>query len=358
MNLTSLFCRFLLLLGVFSGLIGCRSLDPVEKHGFVTKPPTIPQYPAGMPHPGEGRVLVSWGGNANVLIDDGKTKVLTDGFFTRQGLLGTLMGAKPDERRIRDGLARMGIHSFSDSLAAVIPCHSHHDHAQDSPSVAILTGATLYGSESTHNIAKGVCGFPCDKFALLDSRQGVEVIGDFGLTYRITDHGQSCSRLLGLLSGKGDAISEPLTPGSSHREYKHGPVYSFLLEHPSANILIHGSAGYTPGLWRDKKADVVFLCIGFMGCMKDEALDAYLEEYVRDTEARVLVPFHWDDFFRPLDEPLKVRGNSFADKPSRAFQRIADFAKDKPDLTVLWPTLYQRFDVTDLILSSPTNREE
>ena len=44
-------------------------------------------------------------------------------------------------------------------LAAVIPVHTHYDHALDTAAVAERTGAAIIGGESAANIARGH-GFP------------------------------------------------------------------------------------------------------------------------------------------------------------------------------------------------------
>lgn len=98
---------------------------------------------------------VSFLGVATVLLDDGETAILTDGFFSRPDRMQTfLRTVEPDLDSITRGLARAGIAlkgqppapGRSGRLAAVIPLHSHYDHAMDAPEVAIRTGAVLLGS--------------------------------------------------------------------------------------------------------------------------------------------------------------------------------------------------------------------
>jgi len=98
------------------------------------------------------RVRVSWLGNTNVLVTDGETAILTDAWFTRPSDLEILFGRiGPDLGAIDRALERAEI----EQLAAVIPVHSHFDHAMDAPEVAERTGAMLVGSESTANIGRG-----------------------------------------------------------------------------------------------------------------------------------------------------------------------------------------------------------
>ena len=85
---------------------------------------------------------------------------------------------EPDERSLK----RAGV----TSLAAVIPVHSHYDHALDSPIVAQATGAVLVGSSSSANIAKGE-GLPDARIRLVNLGDTVTfgcIIGGRGLVNR------------------------------------------------------------------------------------------------------------------------------------------------------------------------------
>ena len=99
-----------------------------------------------------GRLRAVFLGVSTVLLTDGETSVLTDGFFSRPSKLDlAFKRLVPNPARVRATLARFGI----SRLDAVFVVHSHFDHALDAPLVAELTGARLIGSESTHNIAAG-----------------------------------------------------------------------------------------------------------------------------------------------------------------------------------------------------------
>ncbi|MFC0452562.1 MBL fold metallo-hydrolase [Rhodococcus jostii] len=76
-------------------------------------------------------------GVSTVLLSDGETAVMTDGFFSRPPLLrSVLRPLRPDRAAIDRALARVR----TDRLAAVLVAHSHYDHALDSPIVAQRTG--------------------------------------------------------------------------------------------------------------------------------------------------------------------------------------------------------------------------
>jgi len=99
-----------------------------------------------------GSLRIVFLGVTTILFDHGETAIMTDGFFSRPGLLTSFFcKIRPDGARIDHALKRSGI----TKLAAVLTAHSHHDHVMDSPTVAKRTGALLIGSESTANIARG-----------------------------------------------------------------------------------------------------------------------------------------------------------------------------------------------------------
>src|SRR5438128_10165802 len=86
---------------------------------YFDQPPATPGSP----------LTVTWAGVATLLVDDGHSALMTDGFFTRPGLLavGTRKIA-PSLPRIDGCLARLGV----ERLEAVLPVHTHFDHAMDS----------------------------------------------------------------------------------------------------------------------------------------------------------------------------------------------------------------------------------
>src|ERR1700759_582751 len=80
----------------------------------------------------------TWLGVATLLLDDGTSALMTDGFFSRPGLAHVGAGRLvPSAARVDGCLARAGV----SRLEAVIPVHPHFDHVLDSALVADRTGA-------------------------------------------------------------------------------------------------------------------------------------------------------------------------------------------------------------------------
>jgi L-ascorbate metabolism protein UlaG (beta-lactamase superfamily) len=104
-----------------------------------------------VPAGGNG-LSVTFLGVATLLISDGTSAVLTDGFFSRPSLATVLMRRiAPNRGRIDDALTRARVAS----LDGVIPVHTHYDHALDSAVVATTTGARLIGGTSAAYVGIG-----------------------------------------------------------------------------------------------------------------------------------------------------------------------------------------------------------
>ena len=110
-----------------------------------------PHLPAASSAAQPGKLYLSFLGVTTLYLDDGHTRILIDGFFSRPSKWQILtQKIEPDKARIAAALKRADIAK----LDAVIAVHSHYDHAMDSPEVALQTGASVYGSESTANISR------------------------------------------------------------------------------------------------------------------------------------------------------------------------------------------------------------
>jgi L-ascorbate metabolism protein UlaG (beta-lactamase superfamily) len=248
--------------------------------------PVLPAEPALGP-----AVTVTFLGVSTLAISDGTTTLVTDGFFSRPGLLRTVAGTiAPDEAAIDRALAEARLHR----AAAVFTVHSHYDHAMDAPLVASRLGAELLGSASTANIARGV-RFP-------ESRLRVVVPGvpmRFGafevvmLESRHFPHGMAMGE-----------ITEPLVPPARALAYREGGSYSLLITHPLGTLLVQASSSWVDGSLAGRHADVAFLGVAGLSTKDAAYTDAYLAETADAVDARLVVPIHWDDFTRPLDVPL------------------------------------------------------
>lgn len=242
------------------------------------------------------KVTVTWLGNTTLLFDDRETQILIDGNFTRVRPLevALFLPVSSDIATINYALAEF---HMLDRLAAIVPVHSHFDHAMDVGHVANRTSAVVLGSESTANIARGA-DVPVHQYQILaegETRQ----FGDF--TIRLL-----ASRHAPIKGGDGPwfpgTIENPLRQPASVNEWKEGVVWSVFIGHPRGTTLVQGSGGYVEGKLRGESADVVMLGIAGLTGLGKEYVRQLWSETVEATGARRVIAVHWDDFTAPFGE--------------------------------------------------------
>lgn len=268
-----------------AALVGLRNARPSLD---VYAARTLPAATATAP------VRVRFAGVATLLFDDGETAWMTDGFFSRPPFRDVaLTRIAPDRAAIERGLARLEVKR----LAAVAPVHSHYDHAMDAPVVAERTGALLVGSESTLNLGRGL-GLAEDRMKKVLPGERL-TFGKWTLRFLASHHVPSA------LTRDGETIDAPLAPPQRASRWGEGQTWAIVVEHPAvAPMLILGSAGYEPGSLEGVHAETVFLGVGLLAKRPDEYRTAWWQEDVRRVGARLVIPIHWDDFGRPIDEPF------------------------------------------------------
>jgi L-ascorbate metabolism protein UlaG (beta-lactamase superfamily) len=251
---------------------------------------------SGLP-PGEpaARVTVTWLGITTLLFDDGETQILVDGTFSRPSLADILL-QRPvwsDAATINRALAEFRVNR----LAAIIPVHSHFDHAMDAGLVANRTSAMVLGSESTANIASGA-GVPVSQYQILadgESRQ----FGLFTITLLASRHAPVGPGEEGWFEG---VIEEPLRQPARVMDWRTGTAWSVFVAHPAGATLVQGSAGFVEGTLPADSADVVMLGVAGLSGLGRDYLQQYWEETVVRTGASRVYPVHYDDFTRPFGE--------------------------------------------------------
>jgi len=244
---------------------------------------------------GEAGVTVTWLGITTLLFDDGETQILVDGTFSRPSALDIAL-----MRPVMSDIANINyvMDEFRiDRLAAIVPVHSHFDHAMDVGRVANRSTALVMGSESTANIALGA-GVPVDQFQILASGES-RVFGKFEITLLESRHVPVGFADGGWPSG---VIDEPLEQPARVWSWRSGETYSVLISHPDGRALIQGSAGILDGMLEGRSADAVFLSVAGLAARGRDYTRRYWEQTVRATGARAVFAVHYDDFTRPFGE--------------------------------------------------------
>lgn len=250
----------------------------------------IPPIPAAT---AQDRVTATWFGVSTLLIDDGETQLLIDGFISRPSLFDILLN-KPvdnDAATINYVLNQYRM----DRLVAIIPVHSHFDHAMDIGAIANRSSASILGSASTANISRGAA-VPDDQLVVVGGDAEYQ-FGDFLVRLIESQHAPVGWR--GSIPIPG-SIDEPLKLPAPITEFRAGKSYSILIEHPQGTALVQGSAGIRQQALAEYHTDTVILGVGLVEGLGKEYVSDYWHHTVTSTGAKLVVPVHFDDYSRPF----------------------------------------------------------
>jgi len=298
--------------------------DPLERVGWPSSPVSVEAGDA---------VTVTWLGTTTLLFDDGETQILIDGAFTRVSPLDIVLfqRVKSDAATINYAMATFGINR----LAAIIPVHSHHDHAMDVAHVANRTSAVVLGSESTANIARGG-DVPVDQYQILadgETRQ----FGDFNIRLIATAHAP--------IAGDGEEIFPgiielPLRQPARISAYRTGVAWSVSIGHPRGTTLVQASAGFVKGKLAGESADVIMLGVAGLAGLGREYTGQYWAETVGTTGATRVIAIHHDDFTRPFGE-VRLMPDMFDKLVKSAGWIDSIIAESERDITIELPPFGQ-----------------
>lgn len=277
-------------------------------------------------NPAKGSVKVTFLGVTSLLLDDGVTQILTDGFFSRHGLWKVITSQMhTDRKKVDNAISKYKINR----VKAIFVSHSHYDHAFDVAYVTQRTGAVLFGSPSTLNIARGG-GLGEEQMATLEPGREVH-IGAFSITAISARHSPPSF----FNKNIGHTIDRPLNQPARVFKYVEGGSYDFLIKHAGKSIYIIPSANYVEGM-RDKyKADVVFLSIGNIAHQSIAFKNALWENSIEKLKPGLVIPIHWDNFFTPLTSSLEMF-SPIIDNTGKSFDfMIEKSRKQNLDLKIL-----------------------
>jgi len=241
----------------------------------------------------DGTVTVTWFGVTTMLFDDGETQILIDGFISRPTIADILLGrpVESDAAKINYVMNEFRMRQ----LAAIIPAHSHFDHAMDVGAIANRSYASILGSATTAQIARGA-GVPEDHVVVVSSNTEY-TFGNFTVTLVTSAHAPFAWRGEVPLAG---TIEEPLLTPAPVTSWREGSSYSIVIAHPSGTTLVQGSAGFIEGALQDVQADVVMLGIGQLEGIGRDYAEQYWQEVVTTTGAKRVFAIHFDDFTKPF----------------------------------------------------------
>lgn len=228
-------------------------------------------------------------GTNTLLFRKNSSTLLVDPHFTRPSLLQLMGKIHPDQKKIAESLAQLGI----ERLDGVLLTHTHYDHALDAAEVISQAGGVLYGSGSALNLLKGAgLGTDCGVEVVPGQRYA---IGAFRVCFHPACHLPFPVPVSWLVNMDGN-IAMPIHPPAWFWRYRRGQVYAIQVD----RTLIFGSAGFTAGAYRDLAIDTTILGVGGMDIQPNAYLERFYEQAVLLPGAKRVFITHWDNFFGPF----------------------------------------------------------
>ena len=262
---------------------------------------------------------ITFFGTTTLLFDDGVDQVLFDAHLTRPSLFRYIFGSASTDAALVDEMLRR--HRV-DRLRAIFVSHSHHDHVMDAPHIANRCGATIYGSASALNVARGG-DVPEARLVRFEPNRTYEVGG-----YRVTVIPSIHSKPTILNNDLGQTIDAPLRQPARLRDYKEGGSYDFFVEAGGKRFMIRPSFNYIEGQMAGYGADVLFLGIAGLQKASEEMAKTFFRETIDLLKPGLVIPLHWDNFFSPLTRP--ARGMPpLIERTEAAFYRLARACEDR-----------------------------
>lgn len=202
-----------------------------------------------------------------------------------------------------------------DAADAVLVGHTHFDHALDVPAIAQKFGCKVYGSTSLQKLM-ALHGL-AEQAVVVEPKRDHRV-GPFRFHFVPSLHSKLQLGLGIPYSGEltCDHVDE-LTP----QAYRCGQVWGVFVEVAGVTFYHQGSCDLMEDEITDKRVDV--LLAGISG---RRFTRSYFQRIIRAVEPKLIVPTHYDDFFRPLGGDTRFSFNvnftGFADEVHAATRDI------------------------------------
>lgn len=241
---------------------------------------------------GSGPVRVRWLGTAGFAIEHEGAVLLIDPYVTRASL-----GACVTAPLQSDPIA---VARHAPRADAIVVGHTHFDHALDVPSIALRTGAMVFGSRSAAALCRA-SGVPEARVRDVERAPGGEPIvaevGPFRLRFVPSAHSRF---LFGRIPFPGEIDDCDQVPLRTER-YRCGAVFAVEIRVAGRTIVHLGSAELASTPFEVREPELVLLCTAGWQSSRDLP-----ERVVRALSPRAILLSHWDDFFRPLEKGARM----------------------------------------------------
>jgi L-ascorbate metabolism protein UlaG (beta-lactamase superfamily) len=183
----------------------------------------------------------------------------------------------------------------ADEAVGVLVGHTHFDHAVDAPAVARRFGCPAYGSSSLVHLM-GLHGL-ADRAVEVEPHRPYE-LGPFTVTFVPSAHSKL---ILGFKVPYAGELTCDHLDGLCPSAYKCGQVWGIQIEVAGITLYHQGSAELDDDELGRRRVDVFLAGIAGRNFSRD-----YWNRILPRLDPAVVVPTHYDDFFRPLEGDLAL----------------------------------------------------
>lgn len=237
-------------------------------------------------------VRVRWLGTAGFALSYDGTTVLFDPYLTRASLAACLSGPLATDVA--------AVHRFAPEADAIVVGHTHFDHALDVPTIARITGATVFGSRSATTLCRAA-GLPEGRVRDVERAPGQEPVvaevGPFTLRFIPSSHSKLLAGRVPLPGEIEDCDDIPLRAD----RFRCGAVFGVAIEVAGRRIYHMGSAELVEASAPPREVDLLLLCVA--GWTSTPKLP---ERAIRQHAPRAVLLSHWDNFLLPFDRGARM----------------------------------------------------
>ena len=251
----------------------------------------------------DGQVFFTYLGTAGWEISDGTTTILIDPYVSRirgpappGGGTGSPVGGDNRRAYTWDDVATPDLAAIAAHIRGadyILVTHTHYDHVLDVPQIALRTGATVIGTESTENVMRA---YGIAERQLITVRGGEDFeFGKFSLKVIPSIHSPLDHKHYFSSETAPAGMKAPLTLRQIHPE---GGTLAYLVRFRGHQILAFGGMNCIEREIQGLQPDVVLVGAG---ASRKELYD-YTGRLMRALHFPPLVlPTHWDNFLAPYE---------------------------------------------------------
>jgi L-ascorbate metabolism protein UlaG (beta-lactamase superfamily) len=249
-----------------------------------------------------------WLGVAGVELKASGQVLALDPFFTRPSLSGIIKPVIPNAKLVKEKLPKCSV---------ILVTHSHWDHLMDVPEVLCNTGAVAYGSVNTCQLLH-LQGVPETQVKEIHVGEKLS-LGTFEVE---VINGQHSPIPFGrLFNGK---LRPGLQPPLRLQDYRMDVCLGFCIQVCGMRVLVCAA--------QPQPAELLFT-------VAQESRDFYIRLF-QGVQPHMVVPIHWDNFTRPLNQPL----HRFIRPGRMQLSQLTKLAQQTlPQVNVIIPEMFREY---------------